>query len=87
MEGETVTGRNENNIMTPLQQAILTLAEHIQISLIVSNEDTTQIAFSGSMEIDANEIAQLIKRGIITLGYKTGRVKVIAQPPYQVGNE
>ena len=55
--------------------------------MIESNEDTTQIVFSGAVEIDANEIAQLVKDGIITLGYRTGRVKVAARPETKIVNE
>ena len=72
--------------MTPIQQAILTLAKHLHISVIVSNEDKTQVAFSGAVEVDATEIAQLIEAGLITLGHKTGRIKVVAQPEAKIVN-
>ena len=72
--------------MTPIQQAIIIITQHIPISVISSNKDTATIAFFGAMEIDTNDLAQLIKDGIITLGHKTGRIKVVAQPEHQIVN-
>lgn len=63
--------------LTELQRAILLLCGDLNISITSQSSQNAEINFAGKIYVDYNSIKELIDRKLITLGYKTGKCKLI----------